>query len=449
MDPRFENLFTVMARATRREALGGTTGRPDQLPSPWESWTTISLARQRQRQVWACEVLETQLRQAGGSGVVPGFSEWEYLFHGVGCRLTHRVTGESIETETGEGFDFFFWTCPLRPDRQLDPVSRRMVELHPSVQSLRVTLAELREAGVVQSEQADVFRFNLSRAVTRHQRTVDAFCKLFDDDASWPRLRQVIGDPVGSEDSGAAREGRLATVRRHLDGTTLRSEALYALADLRAPELPARLRGVLAEPPFTEVTSTALAIIDDDGVPDWCDDVYRLYQRLRPDGAVPQPHLWLTSVDFLLRHGYRSEELLAALPRAGASERGSAALLGLEYSPVDPAPLFRRALLTEDSTRDDRSVAAAVLAVLDSPWSRVILLAVLRELSSAGMTAEVRAALRECRHPAAHGAADAWERDHPPPPLEVKSPTAGLLRLQMEAVHERVMAVRGRSSPWS
>jgi hypothetical protein len=419
------------------------------LPSPWESWTTISLVIQRQRQVWACQVLETLLPQAVGSGVVPGFPEWEYGFHGRGCELTHRGTGESIETETGEGFDFFFWERSLRKNREPNPASRRMVELHRSLWSLGVTLAELREAGVVQSGQAKIGRFNLSPDATRYEPTVEAFCKRLNDEASRPWLREAIGEPVGSEDFEPAREGRLATVRCHLDGTALRGEALYALADLRAPELSARLRSELAESTFTGVTSTALAIIGGLGDPDWCHDVYQLYQRLRRDGEVPQSHLWHASVAFLLRHGYRSEELLAALPHAGATERGDAALLGLEHSPADPAPLFRRALLAEDSTRWDRLRAAAVLAALDTPWSRDILLAVLRESSSADMTAEVRAALRECRDPAAHQAADAWEREHPPSPLEARSPTAGMIREQMQKVHDRVMAVRGRSSPGS
>lgn len=42
---------------------------------------------------------------------VPGLEEWEYRFHGIGCCLTHRLTGERIDVDFvgdhAEGFDFY------------------------------------------------------------------------------------------------------------------------------------------------------------------------------------------------------------------------------------------------------------------------------------------------------------------------------------------------------
>src|SRR5205814_1901035 len=82
---------------------------PGSLPSPWVTWTLIGLARHRERQEWVAEVVQSWLggdRDAlsrGGAaahpdglpqyGVVPGMPEYEYFFHGCGCRLTHRATG--------------------------------------------------------------------------------------------------------------------------------------------------------------------------------------------------------------------------------------------------------------------------------------------------------------------------------------------------------------------
>src|SRR5262245_20079010 len=138
MDERFTNLFAAM-NAIR----DGNKVRIGALPSPWECWTLLSLIWRRQRQLWACEVFRGHLadrfvdEDASGRGIVPGWLEWEYFFHGIGCRLTHRVTGEEIETETGEGFDFFFWLMYLRSCKNPDPATKRIVELHHSLESLR------------------------------------------------------------------------------------------------------------------------------------------------------------------------------------------------------------------------------------------------------------------------------------------------------------------------
>jgi hypothetical protein len=366
--------------------------------------------------------------------------KWEYFFHGWGCRLTHRVTGETIEAETGDAFDFYFWLNSLRSDRSPTPARRRMIELHPSFESLRVTLAELRDAGAIRSQQEAPHWFRLSDEAVAYKGTVKRFCELLKEEANRPRLREAVGDWDGVEDPGPVRKERLAVVLRHLDGTALQPEALYALADLRAPELRDRLRGVLATAPCTRLTVAALHILEGRG-PEWCDDVYRLYQRLESDCPGPESSCWKKCVEFLLGQGYRTEEMLAALPVAGHATRGDAALLALEYSPADPTALFHRALLSKD-----RLLAAAVLAVLDSPWSRGILLSVLRESSDPTMTVECRAALRESHDPAAHEAANAWEKEHPPSKEEAWLDRGMLVRYTMEEVHDRVQRARRRFS---
>jgi hypothetical protein len=61
----------------------------------------------------------------------------------------------------------------------------------------------------------------------------------------------------------------------------------------------------------------------------------------------------------------------------------------------------------------ERLGAAAVLALVDRPWSRRELRSVLDEQADPDATIECRAALREGRDPAARQAADDWEARHP------------------------------------
>jgi hypothetical protein len=175
-----------------------------------------------------------------------------------------------------------------------------------------------------------------------------------------------------------------------------------------------------------------------------------LNQPMPPDGAatpsgeIPQPAIWEQCAAFLLKHGFRKEEILAELPLAGPTALAEAAILGLEHGNSPPTALFRRALLSPEASSWDRRIAAAALAVLDSPWSRDLLLSVLRESSSPEVTAESRAALRECRGPEGAAAADAWEENHPVPELESLPDPAGYVRLHMEELHDRVLPLRRR-----
>ena len=129
-----------------------------ELPSPWETWTLIGLFRHRERQYWVRDIIQTRLQgdtsrlaRLGSmghpdgvkqSGSVPGLPEWEYYFHGIGCCLTHKVTGEEIDVDfwadTAEHFDLFFYTNYLKSLRQPEPVEQRLRELHPSLRAGRL-----------------------------------------------------------------------------------------------------------------------------------------------------------------------------------------------------------------------------------------------------------------------------------------------------------------------
>ena len=82
---------------------------------------------------------------------------------------------------------------------------------------------------------------------------------------------------------------------------------------------------------------------------------------------------------------------------------------------------MRIALRTPNA--NSRLTAAAALALVDRPWSRRELRAVLDESDDPDATSECRAALRESRDPESRRAADAWEAGHPgagaPPGLRI------------------------------
>jgi hypothetical protein len=203
---------------------------------------------------------------------------------------------------------------------------------------------------------------------------------------------------------------RLDRLRNAFDTPGQQRPALLALADAGAEDLPQFLRRALQAPP-DGTTSAALDVIGRQGGEGWCEVVHDLLRRLRPDGPPPQPHLWKESLALLLRKSYRPEETAAALGSADSHVIGEAALLALEHAPTAALPLLRRAL--RSSVPCNRSTAAAVLGLIDAPWSRRELLAVLEGSDDQEATAECRAALQESRDAAARAAAWGWEEQNP------------------------------------
>jgi hypothetical protein len=111
-------------------------------------------------------------------------------------------------------------------------------------------------------------------------------------------------------------------------------------------------------------------------------------------------------------------------------------------------PLFRRALRSPVPL--NRCTAAATLALIDQPWSRDELFAVLGESDDQEMTAECRAALAESRDPDVRQAATAWEERNPHEPeaghfISVGEMAPGLVRAKMSELRERVAALAVRA----
>ncbi len=164
MDAQLHSLLAAFARAGDPEPADLVASlrrlpEPGALPSPWETWTLIGLARHRGRQLWVADIIRTRLRgtpsdlAAVGAlghpegvpqlGPVPGMPEWEYYFHGRGCCITHKVDGDAIDVdfycETAEYFDTYFYKNHLDSLRSPGPPERRLRELHPSARAITHT----------------------------------------------------------------------------------------------------------------------------------------------------------------------------------------------------------------------------------------------------------------------------------------------------------------------
>ncbi len=293
--------------------------------------------------------------------MVPGLPEWEYRLHGRGCCLAHRVTGETIDV------DFFGPTADVISGMVLPGLSA----LAPVSRAARGTIAratsvgrtdpavldELCDNGVVvplDSRSSHVFR--LSRDVLEQIDAVDAFCQGWERGTSRVWLASLAGDWLAAHEAAltlvdepivtlTSECAGLLCARRSDDLLSERAselaqaDALHALADLDARVLPTQLARAL-ERPISAVTSAAIEVIGCRSDAFWCPAVYRLIQRLDPDGPSPEPYLWSLCVEYLLIHEYRPEETRAFLSGAGGPKIGTAAPLALEYAPNWPCPFF-------------------------------------------------------------------------------------------------------------
>ncbi len=506
----YSNLWRALEAAGKEPvrppaALIAEFGENTPFPSPWAIWTLIGLVRHRRRQIWVGKVVTQRLggdldalAQAGAfahpdeipqSGLVPGLTEWEYYFHGKGCQLTHRGTGEKIDVDffgpNAEGFDLWFYLNYLRSLRNPDPPEARLIALHPSFDPIRLAVNELLEKHLLEDGSAShAYPFVIAKDVLDQEEKIDAFCQIWEDPNRRLELAIRIGDWPAAHDeaqlttdeslikltaqrkatSNAKRCTQLTeTMTEASQGRDLRTEKLQALDDLNAPVLDEELRRILRGP-IEGGTSSALKIIQRRDEPAWDPEIYCLFRRLQPSQELSHAYLWGGCLQLMLKHNYRAEELRRSLTRAEGVSIADVALLALEHAPEHALVLFRRAL--RSGIPINRSTAAATLALIDRPWSHRELIAVLKESTEQAATAECRAALLECYSEAANQAALAWEdaNPHEPEPgpwISVQEMMlrncAGWIRHRMEQQHDRVMKVRDRvpteapappSEPW-
>jgi hypothetical protein len=489
----FTTLWQAFRKALREppgDLANAIRALPDvgRLPSPWVTWTLIGLVRHRRRQLWVAEVVATRLggdleaiarrgslghpQDVSQQGLVPGLTEWEYYFHGKGCCLTHRGTGEAIDVDffgpEAEYFDTYFYIKYLKSLKEPEPAEARLIALHASYEPLRLAIEELLDDGMLRPmEGRDTHPFRVAEEVLDHEREIDEFCEAWANPDRRPWLAAAIGDwPEAHEQALSSGDRGLieATAGPASDCKALRSRellarwadepkrgnVLLALDDLDADVLEGQLERALKES-IANATSRAVDIIERRDAPVWCPAIHGLFRRLDPSRALIEAYLWSRCLRFLLRHEYLAEEMKAALLHAEGIAIGEAALLALEHDPDRALPLFRRALRFHIPA--NRSLAAATLALIDRPWSRRELTTVLHESDDQEATSECRAALLECQDQAAHQTVEAWERANPHEPesgLRISMGEMSLrnrpawLRFEMQELHDRVMMIRDR-----
>jgi hypothetical protein len=505
MDVRLRTLLDAFARAGAPDPADLASAfrllpDPGALPSPWETWTLIGLTRHRARQLWVADIVRTRLRgspddlAAVGAlghpegvpqlGPVPGMPEWEYYFHGRGCCLTHKVDGDRIDVDfygdTAEYFDTYFYKNYLDSLRSPGPPERRLRELHPAARAITLPIADLLAAGALTPlDGRDSHPYRIADEVIAALDAIDAFCAAWEDPKRRAWLAALVGDWPGAHEGVIDRPELTAItatraercrglwwqrLRRDLHVPFTGADALQALADLKAPDLGPRLEGALSGPSSGTI-SAALDVVGKLDDPRWCDRVYEVFSRVDPAAQAPQPHIWMTALKFLLRHGHRKTEMIAALTRADRTEVGEAVLLSLEHAPELALPLIRKGLLADVPM--DRMAVAAILALIGKPWSKRELLGALEASDDQERTADTRAALLETGDEACEQAVLAWEERNPHENetgsyLEINGRKLGpfysfgelslknrasWIKYEMDKLHDRVMKVRTVEPP--
>jgi hypothetical protein len=465
----------LMRSANLEELLQRNT---EPLPiSAWGLWLIFCLVRHEQRQQWVGEIAVSKLgvdldlvSRAGlahpeieQSGLVPGMTDWEYHLHGCGCCLTNRLTGESIDVDfvdgSAEWFDRYFFIWFLKSLKAPQLCERRLIELHPTLETVVLTFAEVCDLGLVhtlgnrKSVQLAPDCRQWAEKLERLNEVHDEPIRLaeigvaFDD---WPLVYQQFK----TTSVGERVERCFARQRRRLlelfADPNHRRDALAAIADLGGTDSKAALNAALGDRAGGTV-SMALNIIEARNDEDWSNSVIQILRNTNPNGNIPEPYIWISCARYLLRREKHRPEIEKGLERMKNRELGDAALLALEFVPDLAVALFRRAL--RSSVPIDRTTAAAALAILDRPWANVELIAVLNESDDQEKISECRAALYSMADTRLHEVVKDWEERHPHEPETGRfiSMTERSLRMRgsflqstVEKLHDQVLPLRDR-----
>ena len=451
-------------------------------PNPlscWEAWTLLGLVRHRQRQEFVAETMTSRLgadlqalAKSGsmghpdcpGRGVVPGLSDWAYNFHGCGCRLTHRGTGEAIDVDfcdsSSNWFDSFFFSRYLESLKTPTFVEQRLIQLHPSFRTVLLAIDRLRESDLLERyEDRGAFRLafdheELSGLLERIEPKWESA------ETQW-QVASAVGDWFLMERTSpdkrrevhiarrvdACRQERSQWLVERFRGGNRSGEAMKALAEIESDQLDAMIEEALNG---TDNAAMGAALDTISQTADkWRVQLEALLNRNDPTDSVPAPGIHLTCCELLLKNGH-SEGMADRLLAHHSQFVGEAAIVALEHLPDVAIPLFRRAL--RSTIPCNRVSAAASLAVLDQPWCRAELLAVLEESDDPAKTAECRSALLETHSRECHERVMAWEELNPheaEPGKWITMEEAMLrsrgefIRYEMQELHDRLMPLRG------
>jgi hypothetical protein len=148
--------------------LHGARHDADPAVSPWAIWVLFGLVRHQWRQRWVGNIAVSRLGadlsaisrsgwvghpDSPASNLVPGHTDWEFHFHGRGCCLTNRLSGQTIDVDFYDGsadwFDDFFYCDFLKSLKDPDFVEQRIISLHPTIETVRLSLDELVDVGLL------------------------------------------------------------------------------------------------------------------------------------------------------------------------------------------------------------------------------------------------------------------------------------------------------------
>ncbi|WP_146405647.1 DUF6896 domain-containing protein [Allorhodopirellula heiligendammensis] len=295
--------------------------------SPWEGWLVLCLIRHRGRQQFLLENMRARLdgepeviARAGylghpdrpRVGLVPGDTDWEYRFHGRGCSMTHRVTGEDIDVdlhdETADWIGRYFFEKYLESLQRPTFVEKRICELYPSARSVNVGIDELLERGILEAgEYGASFRLAIPW---------EELCDLLDQVecqwhqvgtqnltaaaiSDWQRLSEVRAD--WEYQAEACFREKCDDLQRRFLGDQCSSDALTLLADLNAPNLEFCV-GHALRLSASGVLLSAIRIIEEKSLSDrWNRHLKDVVDRVDPNGELPSPRIWTTALKLLVR----------------------------------------------------------------------------------------------------------------------------------------------------
>ena len=432
MDQRISNYLNVLTSLdeipTDPITMIETAPPVGYLPPPQVSATLAALMHYRGRLMWAKKVrrkvLDPLIHRAFvanpgtdeymENGYVPNMPDWEFYVEPSYTILTNRVTGEYIFRVEGVQdnvlSDFDIYQQFQNPE-SVTPSYQRVMELFPNFGGIEVAIEYLRERGVLSTRISDI---TLAPSVARYQDSFDRLASMLASPGNRLRVAVATGDWLAAH--GAAEEigdARLIglTQSRALEcrqqwltylqekaSTGLSCDLLCALADAGGlePYLPTAFSN-------EATVGTAARLVQDD--PRWCDRVYEVFQRLlkgRPDGCRIEE-----CAGYLVRHGHRARNVLTQLSELSGCNC-DAIELALHHVPRMVPALLRQGIRSDHQS--DRLIAAAVLALIDSQWSRNELVAALHESNDVERTAECRIALRESIDPEIRDVPGRWEK---------------------------------------
>lgn len=488
MRDRVGELFKSMAKAGEEPSPNlkeGLRSLPPvgSLPSPWTSWLLITLMQYRERQRWAKELLRTSLRQTVPPSKslcrreqpvmmrVPDMPEWEVKLE---CDskfgwLIHQVTGEIISVGlASQNVESIIFADALnqyvKPHSRWEPAGR-LFELHPDFNSIWYAIDSLVAARLLVGVHYDLHPYKRGLQPDGHHLTISAiihaekfsrFCERWEDANNRLWLSALIGDWLLADELARAagdpglveitetraekcRQRRVRTIRRRMEKRSLLSWELKGLYELGEKEITLLVRQALRA--HGRSVAAAVDFLESYDDPSLYGEVFDAWDRLWDAREGLGGSGVAESTRWLLEHGHRTEEVIEAICCAEQVD-DEAALTVLEYAPLQAIPVIRRALRNERIGAGNETTAA--LAIIDRPWSRDELRAVLDEWQyrDPDELLPIAVALQESHDPEARAAGDEWEQRCEPRLVECERDS---LNFKTERIRDRVARLRDRT----